>query len=44
MCFKPDPSKPAEKVIFTSKNSTYYDTVTFAGVNVKPVNYHKFCP
>ena len=35
MCFNPDPTKPAENVIFiNNKNSTYYDMVKFAGLNV----------
>ena len=41
MCFNPDPTKPAAEVIFTNKNSTTYETVTFASVNGEPVLYHK---
>ena len=35
------PTKPAEKVIFTNRNSTPYDTLTYSGVNVEPVDGHK---
>ena len=37
----PDPNKPAEEVIFTNRNSTSYDTVSFSGVDVKPVDFHR---
>ena len=41
MCFNSDPTKPAAEVIFTNKNSTTYETITFANVNVEPVLFHK---
>ena len=41
MCLNPDRTKPAEEVIFTNKNSTTYEIVTFASANVEPVFYHK---
>ena len=41
MCFNPDRTKPAEEVIFTNKNSTTYEIVTFASADVEPVFYHK---
>ena len=41
MCFNPDRTKPAEEIIFTNKNSTTYEIVTFARANVEPVFYHK---
>ena len=34
MIFNPDPNKPAEKVIFSNKNSSSYETVSYAGVEV----------
>ena len=39
--FNPDPSKPAEKVIFTNRKSTSYDTLTYSGVDVEPADDHK---
>ena len=39
--FNPDPNKPAEKVIFSNKNSSSYETVSYAGVEVTQVDYHK---
>ena len=30
MIFNPDPTKPAEKVIFTNKASTSYDTISYS--------------
>ena len=41
MLFNPKPSKPAEEVIFTSRNTTSYQTVSFSRVDVMPVHYHK---
>ena len=41
MCFNSDRTKPAEEVIFTNKNSTTYEIVTFASANVEHVFYHK---
>ena len=41
MCFNPDRTKPAEEVIFTNKNSTTYEIVTFASADVEPAFYRK---
>ena len=41
MIFNPDPNKPAEKVIFSNKNSSSYETVLYAGVEVTRIDYHK---
>ena len=41
MIFNPDPNKPAEKVIFSNKNSSSYETVSYAGVEVTRVDYRK---
>ena len=41
MIFNPDPSKPAEEVIFTNRNLTLYDPVSYSGVDVMQVAYHK---
>ena len=41
MIFNPDPNKPAEKVIFSNKNSSSYESVSYAGVEVTRVDYHK---
>ena len=41
MIFNPDPNKPAEEVTFTNRTSTSYDTVSYAGVDVKSIDYHK---
>ena len=41
MIFNPDPTKPAEEVIFTNRNLTLYDPVSYSGVNVMQVDYHK---
>ena len=41
MIFNPDPTKPAEKVIFTNRNLTSYKTVSYSGVEVECVDYHK---
>ena len=41
MTFNPDPTKPAEKVIFTNRKSTSYETVSYSGVDIKPVESHK---
>ena len=41
ICLNPDRTKPAEEVIFTNKNSTTYEIVTFVSANVEPVFYHK---
>ena len=41
MVFNPDPNKPAEEVIFTNRNSTSYDTLSFPGVDVKTADFHK---
>ena len=37
--FNPNPTKPAEDVIFTKRNLTLYDPVS--GVDVMQVDYHK---
>ena len=41
MSFNPDPTKPAEEVIFTNRNLTLYDPVSYSGVDVMQVDYHK---
>ena len=41
MIFNPDPTKSAEKVIFTKRNSTSYDTLIYSGSDVEPVDDHK---
>ena len=41
MIFNPDPNKPAEEVTFTNRTSTSYDTVSYAGVDVKSTDFHK---
>ena len=41
MIFNPDPTKPAEEIIFTNRNSTSYKAVSYSGVDVKTVDYHK---
>ena len=41
MIFNPDPTKPAQKVVFTNRNSTSYDTVSYSGAEVKSVDDHK---
>ena len=41
MIFNPDPIKPAEEIIFTNRNSTLYDPVSYSGVDVMPVDDHK---
>ena len=41
MVFNPDPTKPAEKVVFTNRISTAYETVSYSGVDVKTVDHHK---
>ena len=41
MVFNPDPTKPAEAIIFTNRNSTSYETVSNADVDVQPVDFHK---
>ena len=41
MSFNPDPTKPAEEVIFTKRNLTLYDPVSYSGVDVMQVDYHK---
>ena len=41
MISNPGPNKPAEEVIFTNRNSTSYDTLTFSDVDVKTVDFHK---
>ena len=41
MIFNPDPSKPAEEVVLTNRNSTSYQNVSYSGVDVLPVDYHK---
>ena len=40
-CLNPDPNKPAEEVIFTNRNSTSYDTASYSGVDVMPIDFHK---
>ena len=41
MSFNPDPTKPAEQVIFTNRNSTMYDSVRYSGVELVIVEHHK---
>ena len=45
MIFNPDPTKPVEEVVFTNRNSTSYETVSYAGagagVGVQSVDHHK---
>ena len=41
MIFNPDPTKPAEEVIFTNRNSTLYETASYSGVDLMPAEYHK---
>ena len=41
MVFNPDPTKPAEEVIFTIRNLTLYAPVSYSGVDVMQVDYHK---
>ena len=40
MMFNPDPSKAAEEVIFTNRNSTSYETVSYSVVDVMSVDNH----
>ena len=42
MIFNPDPTKLATEVIFTNRNLTLYDPVSYSGVDVMQVNYHKY--
>ena len=42
MSFNSDPAKSAEKIIFTNRNSTSYDTLTYSGVDVEPVDDNKY--
>ena len=41
MVFNPDVRKPAEQVIFTNRNSTSYDTLSYSGIDIKSVLNHK---
>ena len=41
MVFNPDPTKPANKVIITNRNSPSYVTVAYSGVGVRSVDFHK---
>ena len=41
MISNPDPTKPAEEVIFTNRNLTLYDPVSYSEVDVMQVDYHK---
>ena len=41
MVFNPDPTKPVESVVFTNKNSTHYNTVSYSGTDVKSLDHHK---
>ena len=41
MSFNPDHTSPAEEVIFTNRNLTLYDPVSYSGVDVMQVDYHK---
>ena len=34
--FKLDPTKPAEDIIFTSRNSTSYETVSYSSMDILP--------
>ena len=38
MMFNPYPTKPAEEVIFTNRNSTSYETVSYSVVDVMSVD------
>ena len=41
MIFNPDPTKSAEVVIFTKRNLTLYDLVSYSGVDVMQIDNHK---
>ena len=42
MCFNPDPTKPAEEIIFSQKiNKPSHPPIYFNGIQVKQVNDHK---
>ena len=41
MIFNLDLTKPTEEVIFTNRNLTLYDPVSYSGVDVMQVDYHK---
>ena len=41
MIFNPDPTKPAEEVIFTNRNLTLHDPVSYSGVDVMQIDHHK---
>ena len=41
MVFNPDPTKPAETIIFTNRKSSLYETFSYAGMDVQPVDFHK---
>ena len=41
MVFNPDPNKPAEEVVFTNRNISSYETVSYLGVDVQPIESHK---
>ena len=41
MVFNPDPNKPAESIVVMNRNTTSYETVSYAGMDVKPVDSHK---
>ena len=41
MVFNPDPTKPAEKIVFTNRNSSGYESVYYADADVQLVDNHK---
>ena len=41
MLFDSNPNKPAEVVILTNRNITSYETVSYSGVDIQPVESHK---
>ena len=42
MIFNPDVNKPAEEIIFTNRNVSSYDTITFGNAGIKRVDSHKY--
>ena len=42
MFVNPDPTKYTKKVIFTNKYPTSYETLSYSGVGVIAVDYHKY--
>ena len=41
MVFNPDPNTPEESIVFTNRNTTSYENVSYACMDVKPVDSHK---